>query len=128
MLSVRSARHFRRRADALFDLTAALLTVGPTLSPVPLSLAAVHRRGWGSLDAALAQGRVNHTALCDLVTHHPLAGGQPIYAVDVSVWARCDAETSPERGYYYHRGSAVGIPQFFLGDAFRSTRSPEDTA
>jgi hypothetical protein len=22
--------------------------------------------------------------------------------VDVSVWDRCDAETSPERGYYYH--------------------------
>ena len=23
-------------------------------------------------------------------------------AVDVSVWPRCDAESSPERGYYYH--------------------------
>ena len=26
----------------------------------------------------------------------------PVYAVDVSVWDRCDAECSPERGYYYH--------------------------
>jgi hypothetical protein len=25
--------------------------------------------------------------------------------VDASVWARCDAETSPERGYYYHHPS-----------------------
>jgi hypothetical protein len=25
-----------------------------------------------------------------------------IYAVDVSSWPRCDAENSPERGYYYH--------------------------
>jgi hypothetical protein len=25
-----------------------------------------------------------------------------IYAVDVSSWPRCDAESSPERGYYYH--------------------------
>jgi hypothetical protein len=25
-----------------------------------------------------------------------------VYAVDVSVWPRCDAETSPDRGYYYH--------------------------
>ena len=25
-----------------------------------------------------------------------------IYAVDVSVWSRCDAEASPKRGYYYH--------------------------
>jgi hypothetical protein len=23
-----------------------------------------------------------------------------VYAVDVSVWLRCDAECSPERGYY----------------------------
>jgi len=25
-----------------------------------------------------------------------------VYAVDVSVWSRCDAEASPGRGYYYH--------------------------
>ena len=25
-----------------------------------------------------------------------------MYAVDGSVWARCDAETSPERGFYHH--------------------------
>lgn len=24
------------------------------------------------------------------------------YAVDANVWPRCDAETSPERGYYPH--------------------------
>jgi hypothetical protein len=41
-----------------------------------------------------------------LLARHPLAGGEdddpPVYAVDVSVWPRCDAECSPERGYYYH--------------------------
>src|SRR3712207_7049725 len=37
-----------------------------------------------------------------LLARHSLAGGPPIYAVDVSVWPRCDAEASPERGYYYH--------------------------
>lgn len=26
----------------------------------------------------------------------------PVYAVDASVWDRCDAECSPERSYYYH--------------------------
>jgi hypothetical protein len=31
-----------------------------------------------------------------------LAGGEPLYAVDVSVWPRCDAETSPGRALYYH--------------------------
>jgi hypothetical protein len=25
-----------------------------------------------------------------------------VYGVDVSVWPRCDAEASPERGFYYH--------------------------
>ena len=91
-----------RRADALFELTDALLAGGPTPSPAHLSLQPVHRRGWGSLYAALARGRLDRTALRALVARHPLAGGQPIYAVDTSVWVRCDAETSPERGWYYH--------------------------
>lgn len=40
---------------------------------------------------------------------HQLAGGQPIYAVDISTWPRWDAEASPERGFYHHpsRHSAV---------------------
>jgi hypothetical protein len=93
---------FERRADALFELTDALLTADPVPSPVHLSLAPLHRRGWGSLYAALAHGTINATALRTLLARHPLADGQTIYAVDVSVWARCDAETSPERGFYYH--------------------------
>ncbi len=93
---------FRYRADALFEIMDALLTTGPTLSPAHLSLAPAHRRGWGSLYAALTHGRMTRGALRDLVARYPLADGEPIYAVDVSVWARCDAETSPERGYYYH--------------------------
>jgi hypothetical protein len=55
------------------DLTNALLTAGPVLSPVHLSLEAVHRRGWGNLYAALAEGRVNSTALRALLVEHPLA-------------------------------------------------------
>ncbi len=93
---------FERRADALFELTDALLTADPVPAPVHLSLAPLHRRGWGSLYAALVHGTINPTALRVLLARHPLAGGQAIYAVDVSVWARCDAETSPERGFYYH--------------------------
>jgi DDE superfamily endonuclease len=91
---------FARRADALFELTDALLTAGPVLSPAHLSQEAVQRRGWGSLYAALAKGRVHSTAVRDLLCQYPLADGQPIYAVDCSVWARCAALTSPERGYY----------------------------
>ena len=68
-----------------------------------IDVEAVHRRGWGSLYAALSRGCIDAEALRVLLSHHPLTGGQPpIYAVDVSVWSRCDAEASRERGYYYH--------------------------
>lgn len=99
-------RCFERRADALFELTDALLSAGPVPSPPHLSLAAIHRRGWGSLYAALSMGRTHKADLQDLLCRHPLEGAEPgcppIYAVDVSVWPRCDAEASPGRGYYYH--------------------------
>jgi hypothetical protein len=95
-----------RRADALFELTDAILTAGSVPSPVHLSLATVHRRGWGSLYAALGRGRMDEGGLRGLLSRYPLGdrdlGAPPIYAVDVSVWPRCDAEASPERGYYYH--------------------------
>lgn len=96
---------FDRRTDALFELTDALLTAGVVPSPVHLSLEASHRRGWGSLYAALSRGRIDEDAVRELVAHRPLAEEDrtpPVYAVDVSVWSRCDAEASPERGFYYH--------------------------
>jgi hypothetical protein len=98
-------RCFERRADALFELTDALLTAGTVPSPVHLSLAPAHRRGWGSLYAALRRGRIDEEPLRDLLAQHPSSGdgNRPrVYAVDVSVWSRCDAEASPGRGYYYH--------------------------
>ncbi len=98
-------RCFDRRADALFELTDALLTVGAVPSPVHLSLAPAHRRGWGSLYAALSRGRIEEGPLRELLARHAPAGNAsraPVYAVDVSVWSRCDAEASPGRGYYYH--------------------------
>lgn len=90
------------RRDALFELSDALLTGGPVPSPAYLSLEAVHRRGWGSLYAALAHGAVDADAARSLLARHPLPDAPPVYAVDVSVWPRCDAEASPARGYYYH--------------------------
>jgi DDE superfamily endonuclease len=95
-----------RRSDALFELADAILTAdGAAPSLAHLSLQTSHRRGWGSLYAALRRGRIDAEALRKLLARHPLAGAEgevPVYAVDTSVWARCDAETSPERGYYYH--------------------------
>jgi hypothetical protein len=92
-----------RRKDALFELADAILTAEAVSSPVHLSLQESHRRGWGSFYAALDRGRIDVEALRDLLAGHPLAGGDPpVYAVDVSVWPRCDAECSPLRGFYYH--------------------------
>ena len=95
-----------RRKDALFELADAILTAdGAVPSPAHLSLQASHRRGWGSLYAALDRGQIDAESLRKLLARHPLAGAEretPVYAVDASVWARCDAETSPQRGYYYH--------------------------
>jgi hypothetical protein len=90
---------FHRRSDALFELVDAILTADGTVpSPAHLSLQVPHRRGWGSLYAALWRGRIDYEALRKLLAHHPLAGaqGEPsVYAVDTSVWPRCDAEASP---------------------------------
>jgi len=94
-----------RRADALFELTDAILSADAAVpSPVHLSLQSAHRRGWGSFYAALARGCIDAELLRELLVRHPLAGSgvTPVYAVDTSVWPRCDAECSPERGFYYH--------------------------
>jgi hypothetical protein len=97
---------FHRRRDALFELADATLTAdGTAPSPAHLSLQASHRRGWGSLYAALDRGRIDEEVLRKLLARLTLAGAveeAPVYAVDVSVWDRCDAECSPERGFYYH--------------------------
>lgn len=94
-------RRFGARRDALLELLDAATVVGLAPSLVHLSLAAPHRRGWGSLYAALAEGRHDEPALRELVGRHPLDDGQAVYALDTSVWPRNDAETSPERGHYF---------------------------
>src|SRR6059036_3721457 len=94
-------RSFGTRRDALFELLDAATVAGLVPSLAYLSLTAVHRRKWGSLYAALSVGTMDVPALRELVGRSPLDDGQPIYALDTSVWPRDDAETSPARGYYY---------------------------
>jgi hypothetical protein len=94
---------FTRRADALFELGDALLCTQVPLASLPhLSLEPVCRRGWGSTYAALARGRIDTEQLRDLLVATLPAGDPLVFAVDVTTWPRCDAECSPERGYYYH--------------------------
>src|SRR5918998_774948 len=96
---------FVRRADALFELCDAVLVASNAPSLAHLSLEAVHRRGWGSLYAALSKGEVDEGGLRGLLARRSYASGGSaphVYAVDVSPWPRCDAEASPGRGYLYH--------------------------
>jgi len=92
-----------RRADALFELTDALLCApGPVGSLPQLSLEPAFRRGWGSLYGALACGSVDAEATRDLLAAVRSQGWPLVFAIDQTSWPRCDAETSPQRGIYYH--------------------------
>jgi DDE superfamily endonuclease len=109
-----------RRADALVDLADARLSAqGPVASLPQLSLEPAHRRGWGSTYAALACGWIDAERLRELLARSPLAAGQPIYAVDVTTWPRCDAECSPERGLYYHPSRHSAGQPIVAGWAFQ---------
>jgi DDE superfamily endonuclease len=77
----------RRRAGDLAAPAVAAAGVGP---------------GHGSVYAALAEGRIDAGGLRDLLVAYRLAGWPLVFAVDGTSWPRCDAETSPQRGYYYH--------------------------
>ncbi len=113
LASFRTAAYgaFSRRQDALCELCDTLLTTGPVPSLPLLSIQPQQQRRWGSLYDALAAGEISNRTLEHLLTRHPLAGGEPIYAVDISVWPRCDAETSPERALSYHASRhAAGQP------------------
>src|SRR3954465_4049515 len=90
-----------RRRDALFELVDGLLAAESMPSLPHLSLLPVHRRGWGSVYAALAVGEVGAERLAPVLAAQARRGAQPVFAVDASTWARCDAECSPGRGFYY---------------------------
>jgi hypothetical protein len=93
---------FPRRRDALLEVLDAVLTAGAVPSLPHLSRAPGHRRGWGSVYAALRRGRISFEALRSLLVRQLMPAGPPLYAVDVSVWPRPGATTSPERGYQFH--------------------------
>lgn len=89
-------------ADAGFELADAVACAPGPVSSVPaLSLEPAFRRSHGSLYKALARGRVDAGAVRDLLVAHRPKGWPDVFAVDASTWPRCDAECSPERGFYY---------------------------
>src|ERR1039458_7865403 len=88
--------------DALFELCDATLCAPAPVGSVPsLSLEPVFRRSHGSLYKALAGGRVDEERLRRLLVANRPSSWPMVFAVDASTWDRCDAETSPERGFHY---------------------------
>jgi len=88
--------------DALFETCDAILEGnGPVSSSPELSLESVFRRSHGSLYKALSRGGIDEVAFRRLLCDQRPATWPLVFAVDASTWDRCDAECSPERGYYY---------------------------
>ena len=95
-------RCLTRWNDALFELAdAALCVPGPIGSVPSLSLEPEFSRSHGSLYKALARGGIDADRLRALLVEHRPAEWPLVFAIDGSVWERCDAECSPERGFYY---------------------------
>ena len=110
---------FTRRADALLELGDALLCAQAIPSLPHLSLEPVHQRGWGSAYAALARGRIDTEQLRDLLVGFLPDADPLVFAVDVTTWPRCDAECSPERGFYYHPSRHSAGQPIVAGWAFQ---------
>jgi hypothetical protein len=114
-----AARLLARRADALFELGDALLCAERFPSLPHLSLEPACRRGWGSTYAALASGRIDTERLRDLLVRCLPPADPLVFAVDVTTWPRCDAECSPQRGYYYHPSRHSAGQPIIAGWAFQ---------
>lgn len=114
---------FGCRGDALFEALDAVLSALALETPAYLSRASSCQRGSGSLYDALNAGTMDLERLERLVASYPLTPQTTWYAVDASVWPRCDAETSPDRGYYHHslpafpRSAHCGGLELFLAGA-----------
>jgi hypothetical protein len=108
-----------RRADALFELTDAVLCAdGPVTSLVGLSLAAEHRRGHGATFDGVNAGRVEVGRLRRALAGLPLSrdgGGRIVLAVDVSSWLRPDAATAPDRSFCHVYGRGRSAAQLIPG-------------
>ena len=92
-----------RWGDTLFELTDAVVHAPSPVHSIPhLSLEPTFRRSHGSLYKALERGHIDTDQVRRLLVANRPHGWPAVFAVDASTWDRCDAETSPERGFYYH--------------------------
>ena len=110
-----------RRADALFEACEAVLCAGgPVTSLAGLSTELVFHRGHGALYDALACGSIDQVALGRLLADSwvPTDTGPVKVGIDVSVWDRPDAETSPQRCHCYHSCRCDGARKTIPGWPF----------
>ncbi|MFD9286710.1 transposase, partial [Streptomyces mirabilis] len=105
----------RRRGDALFELTDAMLCAsGPVRSPVELSLEPEFNRRHSSVYDALHQGRVDTDQLRRTLVARVAAAreGEPLmFAIDATPLARPDARYAGQRTIVMVRGKG---PDVFL--------------
>nr|WP_305781659.1 NF041680 family putative transposase [Nocardia miyunensis] len=107
------------RSDAVFDLVEAVLCAdGPVRSLPELSLVGEHRRGHGSVYAALENGRIDVARLRRALASVPLpraADGRLVLAVDITCWLRPETHTCPERILCHTYGRAKNTHQMIPG-------------
>ncbi len=106
------------RCDALFELGDALLTTPYVTSPVALSLSPSFRRKWPSLFDALSDGGVDQATLRGVLFRFAPADSTPLWAIDHTLWARPDAVTLSERGFYPQPTRVPGGKPVGIGHAY----------
>lgn len=107
------------RADALFELTDAVLCAGGPVTSLPeLSLRGVCRRGHGAMYDGLACGQIEVAQLRMTLAALQLPRdrlGRLRLAVDVTTWPRPDAECSSGRSYCHRYCRCDGTRQTIPG-------------
>ena len=106
------------RSDALFELGDALLTMPYLTSPVALSLSPSFRRKWPSVFDALSDGGVDQAALRSVLLRCAPSDTTPLWAIDHTLWARPDADTLPDRGFYHQPTHVPGGKPVGIGHAY----------
>lgn len=108
---------FARLRDVLFELLDALLLSGPVRSFAEISRSPVFRRGWPSLYAALADGRVRGRWIEAFLTAQVPEDGPQVFILDATAWPRAQAPTLPDRQYVHSptaevkgKSVVVGVP------------------
>jgi hypothetical protein len=106
---------FSRARDALFEVLEALLVHPGVTSFAELCLAAVFRRRWPSLYAALQDGQLDRDALEQLLAAQVPATAEAVFALDGTLWPHRQAKTLAQRQLYPVHGSG---PEIVPGHAY----------